>query len=131
MGRVGAARLYVPNATLQVLSRMVLMNFAGFVVFKIYNLVSMQNVLNANNCWHKQNLENYPTWPHIYFRYTFRISYYFCLIFSSLGCRLLVSHKMVFLENEAVCGSSRRAGPFVEQFIILSNKTLLNRGATY
>ena len=37
---------------------MVLINFVAFVVFKILlNLVSMQNLLNANNCWHKQNLE--------------------------------------------------------------------------
>ena len=40
---------------------MVLMNFVAFVIFKILlNLVSMQNLLNANNCWHKQNLENCP-----------------------------------------------------------------------
>ena len=41
---------------------MVLMNFLAFVVFEIIsNLVSMQNSLNAYNCWHKQNLENCPT----------------------------------------------------------------------
>ena len=35
---------------------MVLLNFVVFVVFKIlFNLVSMQNLLYANNCWHKQN----------------------------------------------------------------------------
>ena len=50
-GRVGAAKLYFPNTTLYVLSRMVLMNFVAFVVLKILlNLVSMQNNLNANNC---------------------------------------------------------------------------------
>ena len=51
MGRVEAAKLYVSDTTLQVLSRMVLINFVAFVVFKILlNLVSMQNLLNANNC---------------------------------------------------------------------------------
>ena len=49
--RVWATKLYVPNTTLQVLFRLVLMNFLIFVVFKILlNLVSMQNLLNANNC---------------------------------------------------------------------------------
>ena len=34
---------------------MVLMNFVEFVVFKILlDLVSMQNILNATNCWYKQ-----------------------------------------------------------------------------
>ena len=42
MGRVEAAKLYVSDTTLQVLSRMVLINFVAFVVFKILlNLVSM------------------------------------------------------------------------------------------
>ena len=60
------AKFYVPSTTLQVLSTMILKNFVAFVVFKILlNLVSMQNLLNANNCWHKQNLENCLTWPHI------------------------------------------------------------------
>ena len=36
------------------LSRMVLVNSVTFVVLKIlHNLVSMQNSLNANNCWGK------------------------------------------------------------------------------
>ena len=30
-----------------------------------------------------------------------------------------------------VCGSFRRAAPFVEYFIILFGKTILNQGATY
>ena len=85
-GRVGAPNLYVPNTTLQVLSIMVLINFVAFVVFKMVNRVSMQNLLNANN-WHMQNLENCLTWPHIYFQCTLRISYWFYLIFGSLGCR--------------------------------------------
>ena len=51
MGRVGAAKLYVLNKTLSVLSRMILINFVAFLVFKIsLNVVSMQNLLNANNC---------------------------------------------------------------------------------
>ena len=59
-----------------------------FVIFKILlNLVSMQNLLNANNCWHKQNLENFPRWSHTCFQSTFRISYWFYLIFGSLGCK--------------------------------------------
>ena len=50
-GRVEAAKLYVSNATLQVLSSMVLINLVTFLVFKIlFNLVSMQNLLNENNC---------------------------------------------------------------------------------
>ena len=87
-GGVGAEKFYVPNTTLQVLSRMILINFVALVVFKILlNLVSTQNLLNANNCWHKQNLENCSTWPHIYCQCTFRINYCFYLIFGSLGCR--------------------------------------------
>ena len=51
MGRIWATKLYVLNTTLQVLFRLVLMNFSIFVVFDIWlNLVSMQNILNANNC---------------------------------------------------------------------------------
>ena len=53
-GRVWATKLYVPNTTLQILFRLVLMNFLIFVVFKIFiNLVSLQNLLNANDCSHK------------------------------------------------------------------------------
>ena len=33
--RFGAAKLYVPNTTFKVLSRMILMNFVAFVVFEI------------------------------------------------------------------------------------------------
>ena len=29
----------------------------------------------------------WPRWPHIYFQCTFRIRYWFCLIFGSLGCK--------------------------------------------
>ena len=48
---IGATKLHVPNTTSQVLSRMVLMNFVAFAVFKILlNLVSIQNRLIANNC---------------------------------------------------------------------------------
>ena len=88
MGHVDAAKLYVSDTTWQVLSRMVLINFVAFIVFKILlNLVSMQNLLNGNNCWHKQNLENCPSWRHVCFQCTFRISYWCYLIFESLGCR--------------------------------------------
>ena len=67
------------------LSRMVLINFVAFVVFKILlNLFSMQNHLDANNCWHKQSLQNFPSWHHIYFQCTFRISFWSCVIFGSL-----------------------------------------------
>ena len=35
-------------------------SWVAFVVFEILrNLVSMQNVLNTNNCWRKQNFENF------------------------------------------------------------------------
>ena len=84
------------------LSRMVLMNIVAFAVFKILlNLVFMQNLLNANNCWHKHNLQNCPMWTHISFWCTFRISYWFCLIFGSLGCRkCCFSHmKWFFLKT--------------------------------
>ena len=59
-GRVGSTKLNVSNTTLQVLSRMVLMNFVVLAIFKIsrLNLVSMPNLLNANNCWYKQNFQN-------------------------------------------------------------------------
>ena len=58
-----------------------------FQQFILLNLVPMHNLLNANNCWHKQNLENCPMWPDICFQCTFRISCWFYLIFVSLGCR--------------------------------------------
>ena len=46
---IGATKLHVPNTTSSVLSRMVLMNFVAFGVSKILlNLVSIQNLLNAN-----------------------------------------------------------------------------------
>ena len=65
---------------------MILINFVAFVIFKILlNLVSMQSLLNTNICWHKQNLENCSTWTHICFQCTFRVSYWFCLIFSFQG----------------------------------------------
>ena len=92
---------------------MVLMNFVAFLVFKIFlNLVSVQNILNANNCWHKYNLQNCPTWPHIYFWYTFRINYWLCLIFGSLHCRKCCSFhikwvfsKTTWLNNASLCGN--------------------------
>ena len=40
---------------------MVLANFVTFVVLKILdNLVFIQNSLNANNYWRKQNFKNCP-----------------------------------------------------------------------
>ena len=46
---------------------MVLMNFVAFVISKIlFNLVSMQSLLNANNRWHEQNLENCLTFLTLY-----------------------------------------------------------------
>ena len=75
----------------------------AFVVFEIlHNLISMQNFLNANNCWRKQNFENFPVWPYLYFRRTFRIIIWFCLIFSFPAVENVVSFtKSVFIENEA------------------------------
>ena len=50
-GHVEAAKLHVPNRTLQELFRMALIKSVAFVVFEILsNLVSKQNFLNANNC---------------------------------------------------------------------------------
>ena len=61
---VEAVKLHISNRTLQELFRMGLIKSAVFVVFEILcNLVSMENFLNANNCWSKQNFENFPTWP--------------------------------------------------------------------
>ena len=61
MGRLEAVNLHVSNRTLQKLFRMVLIKSVAFVVFEILrNLVSMQNFLNTNNCWRKQNFENFP-----------------------------------------------------------------------
>ena len=54
--------LNVTYITLEELFRMALVKFVTFVVLKILdNLVSMQNSLNANNCWCKQNFKNCPT----------------------------------------------------------------------
>ena len=37
-----------------------LIKSAAFLVFEtLRNLVSMKNFLNANNCWRKQNFENF------------------------------------------------------------------------
>ena len=63
---------------------MVLVNFVEFVVFKIlFDLVSMQNLLNANtddiNKIRKTALPDL-----IHFQCTFKISYWFYLIFGSL-----------------------------------------------
>ena len=85
---VEAVKLHVSNRTLQDLFRMALIKSVVFVIFEILsNLVSKQNFLNANNCWRKQNFENFPTWLYLYFWCTFRIIIWFCLIFGFLGCR--------------------------------------------
>ena len=61
MGRLEVVNLHVSNRTLQKLFRMVLIKSVAFVVFEtLRNLVSMKNFLNANNCWRKQNFENFP-----------------------------------------------------------------------
>ena len=71
---VEAVKLHVSNRTLQEIFRMGLIKSAVFAVFEIFgNLVSMENFLNTNNCWRKQNFENFPTWPYLYFSCTFRI----------------------------------------------------------
>ena len=50
-GCVQAVKLYVSNRTLQELFIMVLIKSVAFAVFEILqNLVSMKNVLGANNC---------------------------------------------------------------------------------
>ena len=54
--------------------RMALINFVTVVVLKILdNLFSIQNLVNAKNCWHKQNCENCPMWPYLYFKCSFGI----------------------------------------------------------
>ena len=53
-GCVETVKLHVSNTTLQDHFRMTLLKSLAFVVFEILsNLVSMQNFLNANNCWRK------------------------------------------------------------------------------
>ena len=89
------------------------MKFLACVIFEILsNLVSMRNSLNASNCWRRQNYENCPTWPHLYFWCTFRICYWFCVKCSYLGCRkmLLISHNITFRENETayLCVTMRK-----------------------
>ena len=45
---------------------MVLVNVVTIVALKLLdNLLSVQNSLNANNCWNKPNFENNPTGPNI------------------------------------------------------------------
>ena len=66
-GCVEAVKLHVSNRTLQELSRIVLIKSVVFVVSEIlHNLVSMQIFLNTNNCWRKQNFENFSTWPYLF-----------------------------------------------------------------
>ena len=84
-----------------------------FVLFKILSsLVSIRNSLNANNCWCRQNYENCPTWPYLYFWCTFRIycSFFCQMQFPRLQKMLLVLHKMTFHENEAtyLCVTMRK-----------------------
>ena len=82
---------------------MALVNFVTFLVFKMLdNLVSMQNSLNANNCWRKQNSENCPTCPHFQFNCFFENLTFILLIFLIVLAKilLLVSYKMVFIQNE-------------------------------
>ena len=70
------------------LFKMALIKSLAFIVFEILrNLVSMQNFLNANNCWCRQNFENFPKWPYLYFWCAFRIIVWYCLIFRFLGSR--------------------------------------------
>ena len=87
-GSVETVNLHVSNRTLQELFIIVLIKSVAFVVFEILqNLVSIQNFLNANNCWRNENFENFPTWPYLYFWCPFRIITWFCLIFTFIGSR--------------------------------------------
>ena len=87
-GCYGAVKLHVSNSTLWELSGMVSMKSVAFVLFEILrNLVSMKNYLNANNCWHKQNFENCPTWPDLHFWWPFRICCRFFVKLDILGYR--------------------------------------------
>ena len=91
-GRVEDVKLHVFNRTLQELFRIVLIKPVAFVVFEILrNLISMQNFLNANNCWRKQKFEKFRTWPRLYFWCTFRIIIWFCLTFGFLAVENFVS----------------------------------------
>ena len=70
------------------LSKMVLTKSVAFVVLEIlHSLVSMQNSLNANKCWHKQNCKNCPRSCYIYFWCTFRVCHSFFLKCNFLDCR--------------------------------------------
>ena len=70
---------------------MALVSFVTFAALKILdNLFSMQNSLDANNCWCKQNLKNCPTWPYLYFKCSFRTFIWFsAFILSSFQLFLL------------------------------------------
>ena len=71
---------------------MILIKSVAFAVFEILqNLVSLQNFLNANNCWRNENLENFPTCLYLYLWCAFRIITWFCFIFSFIGCRNVAS----------------------------------------
>ena len=51
----------------------------------------------------------------------------------SFTSKAIVCTAKVYLINngEALCGSFRGAAPFVEHFIILSDKVILNQGVIY
>ena len=71
------------RAQIQQPFRMTLVNFVTFVTSKISNnLFSMQDSLNANNCWRKQNFENCP---YLYIKCSFRIQHLFCLVFNNFS----------------------------------------------
>ena len=92
---------------------MALVNFVTFVVLKILdNIFSMQNSLNANNCRRKQTFENCPTYLAFISNVLSESSFQQFL----LKRMLIVSHKVVSIENEAVllCVTMReRAKAFV------------------
>ena len=87
------------------LSRMALVKFVAFAIFEILcGLAFMQKSLNVNNCWRRQNFENWSTWPHVHLWWTFRICCYLCVKLNIFGCKkmLLVSHiyiKWVFTKT--------------------------------
>ena len=83
---------------------MVLVNFVAFLLLKIlYNLVSMKYLLNANNRWHKLNLENVQR----DFVFIFdvlsesRIGFVLFLVFLALE-NVISFTKLLFIENEAM-----------------------------
>ena len=54
-------------------------------------------------------------------------------VYMSVHCVLIYKEAVnsIYVDEDVLCGSFRRAAPFVEHFIILSDKIILKQGVTY